>query len=169
MTNQSERLITLKSGLDERELHILNIELDRRRKSSGRRIRPVVFSQLAGDSQILSGQNRDGRRIRHRSVGLDHPGGIWRRNGSREYRRGRSGCDGRPARFADLWRVVVRGFVHDPETGKRLQRKPGTGNHRLSEREEKRATGFIAESHEAGIKNRRLTSARISCPDSPPR
>ena len=35
MTNQSERLITLKSGLDERELHILNIELDRRRKSTG--------------------------------------------------------------------------------------------------------------------------------------
>ena len=35
MTNQSERLITLKSGLNERELHILNIELDRRRKSTG--------------------------------------------------------------------------------------------------------------------------------------
>lgn len=35
MTNQSERLITLKSGLDERELYILNIELDRRRKSTG--------------------------------------------------------------------------------------------------------------------------------------
>ena len=35
MTNQSDRLITLKSGLDERELHILNIELDRRRKSTG--------------------------------------------------------------------------------------------------------------------------------------
>ena len=35
MANQSERLITLKSGLDERELHILNIELDRRRKSTG--------------------------------------------------------------------------------------------------------------------------------------
>ena len=35
MTNQSERLITLKSGLNERELHILNIELDRRRKSVG--------------------------------------------------------------------------------------------------------------------------------------
>ncbi len=35
MMNQSERLITLKSGLDERELHILNIELDRRRKSVG--------------------------------------------------------------------------------------------------------------------------------------
>ena len=33
--NQSERLITLKGGLDERELHILNIELDRRRKSTG--------------------------------------------------------------------------------------------------------------------------------------
>ena len=31
------------------------------------------------------------------------------------------------------------------------------------------ATGFIAESHEAGIKSGRLTSARISCPDSPPR
>lgn len=35
MMNQSEKLITLKSGLDERELHILNIELDRRRKSTG--------------------------------------------------------------------------------------------------------------------------------------
>lgn len=35
MASQSERLITLKSGLDERELHILNIELDRRRKSTG--------------------------------------------------------------------------------------------------------------------------------------
>lgn len=35
MMNQSERLITLKSRLDERELHILNIELDRRRKSTG--------------------------------------------------------------------------------------------------------------------------------------
>ncbi|MCE2454071.1 MAG: TM2 domain-containing protein [Nitrospinae bacterium] len=35
MANQSERLIALKSGLDERELHILNIELDRRRKSTG--------------------------------------------------------------------------------------------------------------------------------------
>ncbi len=33
--NQSVRLIALKSGLDERELHILNIELDRRRKSTG--------------------------------------------------------------------------------------------------------------------------------------
>ena len=33
--NHSERLITLKSGLDERELQILNIELDRRRKSTG--------------------------------------------------------------------------------------------------------------------------------------
>ena len=35
MRHQSERLITLKSGLDERELHILNSELDRRRKSTG--------------------------------------------------------------------------------------------------------------------------------------
>lgn len=35
MANQGERLIALKSGLDERELHILNIELDRRRKSTG--------------------------------------------------------------------------------------------------------------------------------------
>ena len=35
MRHQSERLITLKSGLDERELHILNSELDRRRKSVG--------------------------------------------------------------------------------------------------------------------------------------
>ena len=35
MTNQSERLIALKSGLDERELQVLNIELDRRRKSTG--------------------------------------------------------------------------------------------------------------------------------------
>ena len=35
MTNQSERLITLKSGLNERELHILSSELDRRRKSTG--------------------------------------------------------------------------------------------------------------------------------------
>ena len=35
MMNHNERLITLKSGLDERELHILNIELDRRRKSTG--------------------------------------------------------------------------------------------------------------------------------------
>ena len=33
--NHSERLITLKSGLEERELQILNIELDRRRKSTG--------------------------------------------------------------------------------------------------------------------------------------
>ena len=35
MANQGERLIALKSGLDARELHILNIELDRRRKSTG--------------------------------------------------------------------------------------------------------------------------------------
>ncbi len=35
MTNQSERLITLKSGLSERELHTLHIELDRQRKSTG--------------------------------------------------------------------------------------------------------------------------------------
>ena len=35
MANQSERLIALKSGLDARELQVLNIELDRRRKSTG--------------------------------------------------------------------------------------------------------------------------------------
>ena len=35
MTHQSKRLITLKSGLSERELHILNIEFGRRGKSKG--------------------------------------------------------------------------------------------------------------------------------------
>ncbi len=35
MTNRGERLIALKSGLSERQLHILGIELDRRRKSTG--------------------------------------------------------------------------------------------------------------------------------------
>ncbi len=33
--NQSERLITLKNEMSERELHILSIELDRQRKSTG--------------------------------------------------------------------------------------------------------------------------------------
>lgn len=35
MTYQSEKLISLKSALSERELHILDIELERRKKSTG--------------------------------------------------------------------------------------------------------------------------------------
>lgn len=54
--NQSERLIALKSGLEERELHILNIELDRRRKSTGVTYALWFFMSWLGLHKIYLGR-----------------------------------------------------------------------------------------------------------------
>ena len=168
MTNQSERLITLKSGLDERELHILNIELDRRRKSVGVTYGLWFFLSWLGIHKFYLGRIATGviYVVAPWVLILVFAVGFVMAESNPEAGGATSMLE--PARLACLRCMVGRGFVHDPEAGKRLQRKPGTRDHRFAEREENRSRVY-RRIPRGRNKKRRLTSARISCPDSPPR